>query len=47
MQWFGVEGLQMRTIAGGQDAKVTIEGVKDCTKIRDMLSEIDRLREDE
>jgi hypothetical protein len=47
MQYFGIEALQMTTIAGGQNAALTIAGVKDCTKIRDMLSEIDRLRENQ
>jgi len=45
MQYFGIEALQMTTIAGGQNTALTIAGVKDCLKTRDMLSEIDRLRE--
>lgn len=39
---FNIYVLQMTVIAG---APLVVHGVKDCTKIRDMLSEIDRLRE--
>jgi hypothetical protein len=45
MHYFGIEALQMTTIAGGQNTALTIAGVKDCVRTRDMLSEIDRLRE--
>lgn len=42
---FGIYSLQMTTAAGGPSSTVVIPGVKDCLKVRDMLSEIDRLRE--
>jgi membrane protein YdbS with pleckstrin-like domain len=45
MRWFGIEALQMTTTGSGPAATISIPGVKDCMKVRDMLSEIDRLRE--
>jgi hypothetical protein len=47
MRWFGIETLQMTTIAGGNSSAVNVRGVKDCLKVRDMLSEIDRQRENQ
>jgi hypothetical protein len=37
----------MSTAAGGQRSAVNVPGVKDCLKVRDMLSEIDRQRENQ
>ena len=45
MRWFGIEALQMRTIGGGPTPFLTVEGVKNCLATRDLLSEIDQLRE--
>lgn len=45
MRQFDISSLQMTTTAGGPQSTVTIPGVKDCLKVRDMLSEIDRQRE--
>ena len=44
MKRFGVKGLKMNTI-GGQNCVVSIAGLKECEKVRDMLAEIDSLRE--
>lgn len=46
MRRCGITGIAMTTMAGGQGAGVNILAVKDAPKIRDMLSDIDRLRED-
>jgi membrane protein YdbS with pleckstrin-like domain len=45
MRRFGITGITMHTIAGGQSTSVKIHAVKDAAKTRDMLSDIDRLRE--
>lgn len=45
MRYFGIHALQMTTTAGGQDTNLIIPGVKDCLKVRDVLADIDRLRE--
>jgi membrane protein YdbS with pleckstrin-like domain len=45
MRRFGMEALQMTTMAGGQSSLLFVPGVKECAKVRDMLSEIDSLRE--
>ena len=47
MRYCGITGIAMTTTAGGQDALLNVLAVQDATKIRDLLSEIDRLREDE
>ena len=47
MRRCGIHSLQMTTIGGGPTSTVMIPGVKDCLKVRDMLSEIDHLRENE
>lgn len=46
MRYCGITGITMHTMAGGYGAVVNILAVKDAPKIRDMLSDIDRLRED-
>ena len=43
----GISALQMTTPAGGFGSMLCIPGVKDCLKVRDMLSEIDALRENQ
>lgn len=45
MERFGIASLQMATTAGGQRTGIAIAGIKDCLKVRDMLAEIDSLRE--
>jgi len=46
MRRYGVEALRMSTVAaGGQNSFLTIHGVKDCLRVRDMLAEIDSQRE--
>lgn len=47
MRYCGITGITMTTTAGGQNSSLNVLAVKDATKIRDLLSEIDRLREDE
>lgn len=48
MRYFGIHALQMTTTAGGGTRScVLIPGVKDCLKVRDVLADIDRLRERE
>lgn len=45
MRSTGVEALSITTTAGGNQSTIIIPGVKDCLKVRDLLAEIDRLRE--
>jgi hypothetical protein len=40
-----LHALRMMTTAGGQSPFVTLHGIKDCLKVRDMLADIDRMRE--
>jgi hypothetical protein len=47
MRLFGLHALQMTTTGSGPSGMIKVPGVKECLKIRDMLSEIDRLRENE
>jgi len=47
MRYFDVHALRMTTIAGGQHSNINAVGVKDCLKMRDMLADIDRLRENQ
>jgi hypothetical protein len=47
MRWFGVFSLQMATTAGGPNTHLLIHGVKDCLRVRDLLAEIDRVRENQ
>jgi len=42
---FGIESLIMTTTGHGSTATISIPGIKDGLKTRDMLSEVDRLRE--
>ena len=41
----GIGGLMLTTIAGGQNSTIRIHGIKNALEVRDMLSEIDRQRE--
>jgi putative N-acetylmannosamine-6-phosphate epimerase len=45
MRRFGIMTLQMTTTAGGAASTIRIDGLRDCTKVRDMLAEIDSIRE--
>lgn len=45
MRRSGIGGLRLSTTAGGHHSSLVILGVKDAIEARDMLSEIDRLRE--
>lgn len=47
MRFFGVHSLRMITPGAGPGAMLDIAGIKDCLRIRDMLSEIDSLRENQ
>ena len=47
MRHFGIHALQMTTTAGGPSSTIIIPAVKDCLKIRDVLSDIDRRRENQ
>ena len=41
----GIESLHLTTSAGGQHSFLVIHAVKDCLRVRDLLAEIDSLRE--
>ena len=45
MRRFGLHALRMTTTASGQYSVLTLYGIKDCLKVRDMLADIDRIRE--
>jgi hypothetical protein len=48
MRRFGIEALHLSTIARVQEGiGLVIPGIKDCLKVRDMLADIDRLRENQ
>ena len=47
MHYFGIHALQMATTAGGQNTNLIIPGVKDCLRVRDVLADIDRQRENQ
>ena len=47
MRYFGIHALQMATTAGGQNTNLVIPGVKDCLRVRDVLADIDQLRENQ
>jgi hypothetical protein len=47
MRYFGIHALRMTTTGGGQNANVIVPGVKDCLRVRDLLADIDRLRENQ
>jgi hypothetical protein len=45
MRGFGIRALQMTTTGSGPTATITVPGVLDCHSARDLLAEIDRVRE--
>ncbi len=45
MRKCGIEGIELTTMAGGQNSTIRIKGIKNALEVRDMLSEIDRQRE--
>jgi len=45
MRRFGIIALQMATTGGGNQSTIQIAGIQDCEKVRDMLAEIDSMRE--
>ena len=45
MRHFGLMALQMTTTGGGLESTITLIGIKDCLRVRDMLAEIDSMRE--
>jgi len=47
MRRFRIHALQMATIAGGQNTHLIVPGVKDCLRVRDLLADIDRQRENQ
>ena len=47
MRHFGLHALQMTTTAGGPTSTINIPGVKDCLRVRDVLADIDHLRENQ
>jgi len=46
MRWCGIAGISMTTLSGGQNSILKVPAVKDAEKVRDLLSVIDRQRED-
>lgn len=47
MRQCAIGGIMLTTTAGGQQSVIRIPGVKDALAVRDMLSEIDRSREEQ
>lgn len=45
MRRHGIQALNLTTVAGGRSSDVVIPAVKDCEKVRDLLTEIDQARE--
>lgn len=45
MRRFGIQTLCLHTTGGGAASTISIPGVKDCSKMRDTLTELDRERE--
>ena len=43
----GIKSLVLHTLAGGAASTVTLAGIEDCLRVRDMLAEIDASRENE
>lgn len=47
MKRYGIKALQMNTTGGSPSGLIRIDGVKDCDRVRDMLAEIDSIRENQ
>ncbi|MDA3872613.1 MAG: hypothetical protein PF795_01455 [Kiritimatiellae bacterium] len=47
MRKYNIKALQMNTTGGSPTGLIRIDGVKDCDNVRDMLAEIDSLRENQ
>ncbi len=47
MEKYGIKALQMNTTGGSAQSLLRIDGIKECDKVRDMLAEIDHLRENQ
>ena len=47
MRRLGIHTLHLATIGGGPRSTVVVPGIKDCEKVRDLLSEVDRIRENQ
>ena len=47
MRWCGITGITMNTTAGGLSTIVNVLAVQDAMNVRDTLSRIDRIREDQ
>jgi hypothetical protein len=45
MRFCRVEGILLNTTAGGRYSTLCLKGIKNALEVRDMLSEIDRMRE--
>jgi membrane protein YdbS with pleckstrin-like domain len=45
MTRYGIQSLKMNTTSGGQYSAITILGIENCLKVRDILSDIDQQRE--
>lgn len=45
MTRYGLQSLKINTTSGGQYSAITILGIEDCLKVRDILSDIDQQRE--
>jgi membrane protein YdbS with pleckstrin-like domain len=45
MNRYGIQSLKMNTTSGGQNSTIKIEGIENCLKVRDILSDIDQQRE--
>jgi hypothetical protein len=46
MRLFAISALQMTTTGAGQSSTIIVPGVTHCESVRDLLSQIDRCRED-
>ncbi len=45
MRRFGLMALEMTTIGGGAQNTIRVIGLKDCERVRDLLADVDRVRE--
>ena len=47
MRACGIHSLRLTTIGSGANGFIDIHGVKNAIEVRDLLSDLDRLREDQ